>query len=291
MKPLIRHSVYFSMVLLTALFFTSCQKEVLNSEGKNVVSSSTIHQLHIPDAKSAGISYNTFYGPAVQMGNGHARSWINITHDNKALAIGVEITDDALQNLPYIPEEERDFISGPADFLLPLHEKANELTPYDHICINWNAHGHEPAGLYDLPHFDFHFYRISIAEQLAIPPYEVAPALFDNEPPAEFIPQFYFHGPGGVPQMGAHWVDILSPEFSGQPFTHSFLYGTFNGKVTFHEPMATMNLIQGGPTIHKDIRQPQSFSPTNKYYPTQYSIWKDDSNNKHYMSLDEMVLR
>jgi hypothetical protein len=277
-------------LLLMAVAFTACQKEI-QSDTKNEVFAANSNQIHMPDAEASGVFYNTFYGPVVQMGNGHARSWINVSHDNIAIAFGVELTEDALQNLPDIPEEERDFISGPADFLLPLHQKAKELTPYDHICINWNAHGHEPAGLYDIPHFDFHFYRISLAEQMAIPPYNVAPALFDNDPPAGYIPPLYFHGPGGVPQMGAHWVDILSPEFNGEPFTHTFLYGTYNGKVTFHEPMITMNIIQTGATIHKDIRQPLYFSPTNKYYPTQYSIWKDDSNNKHYVSLDEMILR
>jgi hypothetical protein len=225
------------------------------------------------------------------MGNGHARSWINVSHDNRALAFGVELTEGALENLPDIPEEARDFISGPADFLLPLHQKAKELTAYDHICINWNAHGHEPAGLYDIPHFDFHFYRMSLTEQIAIPPYNLAPTLFDSDPPAGYMPDLYFHAPGGVPKMGAHWIDLLTPELYGQPFTYTFIYGSYNGMVTFNEPMVTMATIQGGNTIHTEIRQPLHFSPTDKYYPTQYSIWKDDSNNKHYISLDEMVLR
>jgi hypothetical protein len=55
----------------------------------------------------------------------------------------------------------------------------------------------------------------------------------------------------------------------------------------FHGP-------EGAPhmgTHYKDIRQPLYFSPANKYYPARYSIWKDDSNNRHYISLDELVLR
>jgi len=264
---------------------------ISNSEANASQTNLNNASVKIPSGEQSEDAYNTFYGPVVQMGNGHARSWINVSHDNKALALGVEITDEALQNLPDIPEEERDFISGPADFLLPLHQKAKELTPYDHICINWNAHGHEPAGLYDIPHFDFHFYRMTLGEQMTIPPYNLAPTLFDNDPPAGYMPDLYFHAPGGVPEMGAHWIDLLTPELYGQPFTYTFIYGSYNGHVTFNEPMITMATIQGGNTIHKDIRQPLHFSPTNKYYPTQYSIWKDDSNNKHYISLDEMVLR
>ena len=288
MKKLLFLSLF---VIGNSLFFIACRKEINRSEDNQSEAALATTTVKVPDAEVNEDAFNTFYGPVVQMGNGHARSWINVTHDNKALALGVEITDEALQNLPDIPEEERDFISGPADFLLPLHQKAKELTPYDHICINWNAHGHEPAGLYDIPHFDFHFYRMALIEQMAIPAYNLAPILFDNGPAAGYMPDLYFHAPGGVPKMGAHWIDLLTPELYGQPFTYTFIYGSYNGNVTFNEPMITMATIQGGNTIHKEIRQPLYFSPTNKYYPTQYSIWKDDSNNKHYISLDEMVLR
>ncbi len=276
----------FVALMLVASVFFACQKENINSTARNESEAVASMSVHIPDAFLSETSFNTFYGPEVQMGNGHARSWINVTHDNKALAIAVEMTSGALENLPQDPN---DFEA--ATFVLPLHPTAKDLMPYDHITINWNVHGHEPPGLYDLPHFDFHFYKISIAEQLAIPPYEIAPALFDNEPPAGYIPPLYFKGPGGVPQMGAHWVDLLSPEFNGQIFTQTFIYGSYNGEVTFYEPMITMAVIQSGATIHKDIRQPLYFSPTNKYYATRYSIWKDETNNRHYMSLDEMVLR
>ena len=89
--------------------------------------------------------------------------------------------------------------------------------------------------------------------------------------------------------MGAHWMDVTSPEFHGQPFTHTFVYGSYDGKVTFLEPMVSITTLQSGATIHKAIRQPQHFDPVNTYYPTQYSIWK--SGNRHYVAMDEMVWR
>src|SRR5258706_7958626 len=174
-----KKDLYFPITLLTflALLNINCRKESFNttqdlkSQQLSSIKANLLNNTDviITDAANPTEKYNTFYGPVVQMGNGHVRSWINISHNNKALAIGVELTDDALQNLPDIPEEERDFISGPADFLLPLHPKAREITAYDHICVNWNAHGHAPPGLYDIPHFDFHFYKITVAEQKSIP--------------------------------------------------------------------------------------------------------------------------
>ncbi len=91
--------------------------------------------------------------------------------------------------------------------------------------------------------------------------------------------------------MGTHWIDLLSPEFNGQPFTHTFLYGSYDGKVTFLEPMVTLALLQSGVSVQKAIRQPQLFDPANTFYPTRYNIWKNNSNNRHYVALDQMQWR
>ena len=47
----------------------------------------------------------------------------------------------------------------------------------------------------------------------------------------------------------------------------------------------------GGTTVHKAIRQPQFFDPINTYYPTRYNIWKNEDNNRHYIAMDQMILR
>lgn len=235
---------------------------------------------------NASERYNTFYGPQVPMGNGHLRTWINITHDGKPLAIGVEVTDGALTNLSQDPT---DFAA--ATFALVLHPKAKAVTPFDHVVIDWNVQGHEPPGIYDVPHFDFHFYKISLADQMAIPPYEVDPTGFDVPLPAGYMPPIYVRIPGGVPQMGAHWFDPTSPEWSGLGFTSTFIYGTYNGQVTFEEPMITLATLQSGNTIHNPILQPELYDPMHTYYPTEYSIWQDPANGRHYVSLDNMVWR
>ena len=271
------------------ILFASCQKTISPSPAAGNQLLSTATKIVSPEntqARRVAIDYNTFYGPAVQMGDGHARSWANISHDDKMLAVGIEMTGGALEGLPGDPE---DFAAS--TFVLPLHQKTKALTAFDHIVINWNVHGHEPDHVFDITHFDFHFYKISLADQLAIPPYEIAPAMFDADPPVAYMPPLYLHIPGGVPQMGAHWIDLLAPEVNGGVFTHTFIYGSYNGNITFLEPMATLATFESGNTVHQDFRQPQSFSPAGKYYPSRYNIWKDNSNGNHYLSLDQMVWR
>ncbi len=275
--------------------FISCKKTDFKSPTSPIESFATTDNatIVIPGApgltsrqSGSSVKYNTFYGPQVQMGNGHIRTWVNITHDGKPMAIGVEMTDGALANLPQDPT---DFAA--ATFALTLHQKAKAVTPFDHAVIDWNVHGHPPVGVYDQPHFDFHFYKISTATQMAIPPYEVDPTGFDMPLPAGYMPPIYVRIPGGVPQMGAHWFDPSSPEWHGQLFTNTFIYGTYGGHVIFEEPMITLATLQSGNTIQKDIPQPQYYDPTHTYYPTQYSIWQNASNGRHYVSLNNMVWR
>lgn len=284
----------FILPVIFILLLCACQKktDLLAMEDNDGLNETDL--IDVPNGAASDLSLssrkddddcNTYYGPKVKMGNGKVRSWINISRHGKPLAIGVQMSKHALENLPTNPE---DF--NAATFVLALPAKALAVTPFNHITINWNIHGHEPPGVYDVPHFDFHFYKISVADQMAIPPYEVAPAGFDNLPSADYLPDLYLRVPGGVPAMGAHWVDLTSPELNGGKFTHTFIYGSYNGKVTFEEPMITLETLTGGSTIAKAIRQPAKFSPAGNY-PSWYKIWKEDKKGRHYVALSNFVKR
>jgi hypothetical protein len=286
------------MLLVSVSIFTSCKKSVddpvstfdkpfLENDASLVVmpggNFSSSNVIGRNDEK-----YNTFYGPQMEIGNGHMRSWINITHSGRPLAIGLEMTDGALSNLPTDPANHME-----ATWHVKLHQKAHDVTPFDHLMINWNVIGHEPPPIYGLPHFDFHFYKVSMEEVMNT----TDPVKFAILPPAGYIPPMYFNPGGGVPMMGAHWIDLLSPEVQapGSPdwaaFTHTFIYGSYDGEVTFVEPMITRAFLNSGATVQKLYRQPSLFSPTGTNYPTRYNIWKDNKTNRHYVALDEMVMR
>ena len=277
------------LIVVTAMIFSACQKD---NNPPAMDQLTTQQKIIIPSeinasARNSDDQYNTFYGPTIQMGEGHVRSWVNISHDDKALAIGIEMTEGALMQ-----HEHSTSADGHSnEFVMLLHQKAKELMPFDHIVINWNEAGHPPPGIYTVPHFDFHFYKMPLEERLAIPPYPQAMAAFNNNPLPGYLPPAYVKAPAGEARMGAHWMDVTSPEFNGQPFTHTFVYGSYDGKVNFLEPMATLAFLNAGTTVHKQIRQPQFFDPTNTYYPTRYNIWKNEDNDRHYIAMNQMQLK
>jgi len=225
----------------------------------------------------------TLKGPEVTMGNGKANSFFKIDNNDTPIEIGFEMTKEALNGLTQIP---MDFANS--TFVLPLDQKAIDVTPFDHLVINWQPHGHPPVGVYTEPHFDFHFYKITLAERLAIPPYTPASAAkIDLLPPSGFMPATYKADPGGIPAMGKHWSDPAAPS----PFSHTMIYGSYNGQVHFVEPMVTLAILQGGTTINIPYAQPLNFAKAGKWYPTKYNIYKDNNTNKHYVTLSEFVRR
>lgn len=210
-----------------------------------------------------------FKGPSMNFQQGKAWTWIALDHSGKPEQLAIAIDDAAMNSLDSGDGPEGGY--NPFDELsLSFHPKA-AVTPFKHALLEWNPHGHEPAGIYDVPHFDFHFYMTSEADRLAIPPYQVDSSGFQEFPAPGYMPVTYIPTPGGVPQMGKHWVDINTPELNGQPFTQTFLYGTYAGKNTFYEPMITRDFLDHHISFERSFPVPDKFAESG-YYPTKVKI-------------------
>ena len=97
---------------------------------------------------------------------------------------------------------------------------------------------------------------------------------FDNYPPPGYLPVDYITPPDGgtaVPMMGTHWI----PLSFAPPFTNILLYGTYDGEVTFVEPMNTLAYINSGVPFSEAYSQPTKFAKTG-YYPTEIAKKKED---------------
>ena len=227
------------------------------------------------------------YGPSVSFAQGSARAWVQTDASGATSAIGIAMTETALTGLPTT-------VSGanPTALMasLPLPAEAAG-TGFDHAELGWNPLGHEPAQIYGLPHFDMHFYTVTSATQMAILPNDPQWATkAANLPTAAFVPTGYVAPPApivasAVPQMGVHWTDVKSPEFNGQPFTSTFIFGSWDGQFIFLEPMITKAFLDSHPVnATKSIPQPTQWAKSGSY-PTTYSVNYDATAKEFRITL------
>ncbi len=232
-----------------------------------------------------------FYkGPLQNFQHGKAWTWMETDRNDKPVRLAIAIDEAAMNSLdPGTGGGGHTHTNGAS---LAFHPKVSAITPFQHALLDWNPNGHEPAGIYDLPHFDFHFYMSSEAERLAIPLYDVDSTGFLNLPGAGYmpsvLPNLYVPIPGGVPQMGTHWVDVSTPELDGALFTQTFLYGSYNGNVTFYEPMITRQFLEDNDFFQRNIPVPAKFKQAG-YYPTKMKI--DKSGGVTSIILEGFVYR
>jgi hypothetical protein len=223
----------------------------------------------------------TFYGTPVTMGNGKARTFVKLNDAGQPTAYGVAMNEAAMTGLP-----TEDSHGGAHDhdyaFVLGLPSEAKDL-PVNHLEIDWNPHGHEPDHVYTLPHFDFHFYTISQQERDAITAVGADTLKVMKLPETRYIPAGYIQIPGGVPRMGSHWIDPTSPEFNGQPFTRTFIYGFYDGKMAFVEPMITKAYIESKPNATENVKVPPSYGKAG-YYPGNYTVSYDATTREYIVS-------
>jgi hypothetical protein len=237
---------------------------------------------NVPAKGKAG----TFVGATRPLGSGTVRSWVTLDEAGKPSAVGLTFSESALKSVP--AELPRGQESLEMNLAFPKEAAA---TAFDHIGFGWNPKGHEPANIYTFPHFDIHFYTISVEEKERITAQGEDLERCYKKPEAEYVPAGYILPPGtAVPRMGAHWIDPNSNEFKSQPFTRTFLYGNYDGKLIFFEPMITKSFFETKLDLTEYIKLPQKYAKPG-YYPTKYSVRYDAARKEYTVALEGMVLR
>jgi hypothetical protein len=238
-------------------------------------------------SKSVAVSKaGTFVGETKPLGKGQVRSWISLDGNGNPTAIGVTFDEAALSNLPTEPPPGAEG----TEISLALPSQASS-TAFNHVGLWWNPHGHPPEKIYDVAHFDFHFYMISEQERNGITVQGDDVARSNKKPAAEFVPEGYIYVPdSAIPRMGAHWVNPLSSELHGQTFTRTFLYGSYNGQLIFGEPMITKAFLEAKTDVTEPIKLPAKYA-RHAYYPTKYSVRYDPIKREYTVALEGMTLR
>jgi hypothetical protein len=249
----------------------------------------------------------------VPLGDGTASSYAELDASGAPRAIGVVFTAHALENLPsgsdrhHCFDRDRDGALDPAgeclasfEYVLPLPDAVagRADVPFKWVLLNWNPVGHIPPKIYDVPHFDVHFYMERIERVFAIQAGPCGPELVRCDQferarkpvPANYVHPDYQDVEAVVPAMGNHLVDLTGPEFHGQPFTRSFIFGVYDGAVTFYEEMVSRAHLLERPNRCVAIKAPRAVARSG-YYPTVSCLRHDAATGEHTVSLEGFVRR
>lgn len=258
------------------------------------------------------------YGESAPRGDGTMTAYSQ-SEGRRPVAVGAVLDAGTLRGLPYDPPTEgrwcfdkngdgttdpyTECTGGYEDSLDLAEEFTSDVDmPFTYVLMNWNPHGHMPPGVYDLPHFDVHFYTNPESERLAIRP-GPCEALVDcadyelgkNLPEPRYRTTDHKDLDALEPAMGNHLVDTTGPEHHGERFTHAFLYGTWDAETTFYEPMVTHEWLSGlAEGAQQDqcfpIKQPRAWQ-RDGWYPTSYCTRSRENRDEITVSLEDFVHR
>lgn len=223
-----------------------------------------IFVLTVVTSVAAHAAADTFdYGDWVAYGLGEVRTVVQYDSSLALSGYGFEMTDLGL--------------ATPGATAMNLEFDAAGI-PIDHVSLSFQPAGH-PGGPGDTywatPHFDFHFFALSVAARAGMTDATTAYIT----PNAANIPTGYVEAPNSFATgEGAHWFD--PGEFAGGPpftFTKSSIYGFYDGQMTFVEPMISQaylqSLVAGAPGV-ESLATPELF-PVAGMWPTGWTA----SNN------------
>lgn len=245
-------------------------------------------------AGSAALAAVTTYsGESVALGKGTVNAYLTLKDGKIPVAIGVKFTEAAFEGLPAEPNNTSRCFDLNSDGMLEAGaeclgdfetvlewprelERAN--LPFKWLGLNWNPRGHHPPNVYDLPHFDVHFYMTEQEIIESIGPGSCA-EFVDCEDfkrasiplAGQYMPTGYADVGAVVTRMGNHLLSPTAPEFGTPPqrFTHTLIYGVYDGQMIFIEPMVTREFLLGKPDMCVPIAQPAAWQRP-AYYPTEY---------------------
>lgn len=218
------------------------------------------------------------YGPASSLGDGTLRTYLSVDPNGTPLELGVALSEDVLLGLP----------EGELPLDLPIPD--GNPTPYRFVNLVWNPNGHIPHGIYTVPHFDVHFYLIDPATRDAIVPADPADAaeleVRGSRPPEEGFMAAGYVNPGGstLPRMGSHWIDPASHEFHDESLDKTFIYGTWDGRLVFAEPMIARAYLESRPDVTVEIPTPARYARPG-WYASAYRVAWDEVAGEYRVAL------
>lgn len=237
-------------------------------------------------------------GESIEVGNGAVTAYVTTRKEDTVASLGVHIDGAAMDA----------FADREVEANLDFPAETATGDPIDHhqfrfVRFEYLPNGHVPEGIYDVPHFDFHFFMLDEQTVEAIEPHPAQYTIPKAQMPKNHIrPPLADTDGDGEPDTPLvekrRGEPITDPSFSeyqeGGEFTHTHLYGGYDpdgdgtGRLTLLEPMITTDFVDQLDTLLEVELQTPSAYFTADEYPMSY-VMQPVSDGGLYVSLNDFT--
>jgi hypothetical protein len=300
------NSFYFSIFLFSFSVFGA-------SRDYNIVCRNGVNNIL---EKSTDVEPKDFSGPCPFLGDrvsffeGNMQTYLQINPDGTPFSFGITFPLKTLEDLPSkdMPNDfqncfdadengtifEKECVGGHFRFL--FFPKKTIQTPIKWASISYSPVGRLPPGIFDVPLFEFRFNLRNFSENNNI---KLGPcpglincedyALAAKDVPEKFLPKGYANLNIIEGKVGNFLVDTHGPEFDPKKkFRNSFIFGSFNGSISFFEVMVSQEVLKEKKSICYPIKQAEAYEELG-YYPTKYCIKYWEEKNQFFISLENFA--
>ena len=204
-------------------------------------------------------------------------TWV-VTESGTAVELGATIPIALIEAVPL----EAEMVWPPEQMAtVALPSEARTALGFDHLAINWEAHGHPPT-TFMAPHFDFHFYNLTQSEVRAI---DCSDETKPRSIPAGYaLPDVDIPGMGVlvglcVPNMGMHAMPEGDLAETGA-FEASMLVGYYGGEAAFIEPMVSRDRLLEKSDFALAVPVVENL-PAGVRYPTEFRAEYDAAESQY----------
>lgn len=260
-------------------------------------------------------------GESANVGDGTVTAYGTTNSTGTLTSLGVHLDGAAVTSFAQGGSHHDKHVAAHAHFPTETADGDALDHQFTFLGFHYNPKGHAPPDIYDIPHFDFHFYMVEeqVVEAISGGPLGDKPMPFIGKaayviPDAQRPPGYMFEKHRFlVKEMGEHLLDATAPEFNGTTFTHTYVYGIHNptinpanpdrteeitlegeavevpvyagdgqGRVHFVEPMLTTDFVRNGLTSAQAMGvATPARFPTAGAYPTTYGMEPDCQDGVH----------
>ena len=249
-----KNIIITSLILLSFAILTSCSKNSTSTDGPK-----------------------TTIGETKPFGADSIHTWMITDASGTPTSIGVTFKASALAGLP---ATDTMFM-----VMLPMMGSMSGMMAmnFDHVEVDWSAHGDASPSVYNIPHLDCHFMLMSMANQMMI-----MGGMDSGMMGTQYVPMNCMADSVSMAGMGVHYMDTTGQEFHGSTFNHSCAYGFYHTDMTFIEAMCSKAFLDTKTNYTGAVKQPTAFKKSG-YYPMNYAITYDATTLSYTYSLTNLM--